>query len=89
MSYCKGDVSEGFCEECFSVNPKAALELIRQGGVIITPSDNNYCCAINGIPLRFTHFTKEQQVEFTDLYNSTVFKMDLPGFFPVKPFFWK
>ena len=81
------------CSFCGGLQPRLVLDLIKEGQTV-TPTDKNYKGYITGSPsasgkFYFLHFNEDEGVEFTDLYNGRVMKIDVPGHFYVRPLFWK
>lgn len=81
------------CSFCGSLDPETCLTWMANGGRI-TPTDKPYKMLISIDKEReqkfyFYHFNKEQQVQFTAIYNleNKPFLMGYPGHFYVLPYF--
>jgi hypothetical protein len=79
------------CSYCGSMHPDDFMAIIKDGGTV-GPTDKNYKAYItdkNGKESKFyyVHLSKEQKIEFIDLYNNRTMKIGMPGNFYNFPYF--
>lgn len=77
------------CSYCGSIHPDTFMDKIC-AGVEVGPTDKSYKAYLGdaGTKFYFQHLSRDQRIEFTDMYNAGTINVGYPGHFYTRLFFW-